>query len=274
MVGLVPTSEAARAFEQLSPVYDATREPPDDDLLERVTSELRQRAVRTILEVGVGTGRMAGPLTARGFTVTGVDPSLGMMSRARAKGVRQLVRGSAYHLPFSDGAFDATLFVHVLHVLDRAEAALAEATRVAGVGAFALVNPNRRRRAPGADPDPRRLVNEELRAQGVVLPERRGRGPREREPELLAKLPPDQLVVVVEKDVTEPAVRRLDMIERRASRHYLDVPAEPLARAVATVRSRIGDATHTYHQVEALALWTRPPVGDAGAPSAEPTNVV
>ncbi|MGW8375882.1 class I SAM-dependent methyltransferase [Streptomyces sp. ODS28] len=50
---------------------------------------------RTLLELGAGAGRMTGPLVARGFEVTAVDESAGMLERAaeRAPGVRTVLSG-------------------------------------------------------------------------------------------------------------------------------------------------------------------------------------
>ncbi|EQD70545.1 Methyltransferase type 11 domain protein, partial [mine drainage metagenome] len=84
---------------QIAPVYDDTREAFEAETIDRIAAELRAESVGSLLEVGVGTGRVAVPLAERGLHVTGVDASLGMMGRARTKGLERLVRGSAYRLP-------------------------------------------------------------------------------------------------------------------------------------------------------------------------------
>lgn len=68
----------------------------------------------SVLDVGVGAGRLAKPLSDLGFEITGVDVSRRMLLRARGNGLDRLVLGDAYGLPFRDGAFDGTLMVHVL----------------------------------------------------------------------------------------------------------------------------------------------------------------
>jgi ubiquinone/menaquinone biosynthesis C-methylase UbiE len=257
---------AGSEFDEISGVYDATREPLSAAVVQRLATTLAGWGVRDLLEVGVGTGRVAAPLAARGFEVTGVDASRGMLARARAKGIPRLVRGSAYRLPLDTGAVDAALFVHVLHILNEPAVALAEACRVSRVGAAALLRP------PPAGPKdrdtelrPRRMVIELLRKDGVQLPDRASGGPPVAERRLLNDFPPDRLVTVSEEDVTEPLAEELALFERRASRWTLTVPPENLARAVATVREAVGDRTHTYHQVRALALWERPPRRRPGA---------
>ncbi len=256
----MPLPDAARQFDQISPEYDATRPPLEPETVLGIVRVLRAHGVRDLLEVGVGTGRVAVPLADTGLRVTGVDAARGMLSRARAKGLSRLVRGSAYRLPFKEGAFDAAIFVHVLHVLDEPARAIAEAARAAPKGVYGLVRPG-----TGDEPEraegwgARRRVFEILRAQGYEV-SGRGRGwPHRRERELLASFPPDELVVLADRTVTEPVARMLDMMARRASRHVLDVPPEALARAVEEVRREVGDRTFTFRRIEALAAWRSPP---------------
>ena len=241
------------------PSTDATRPPLEDETFDGIARTLRDRGVHRLLEVGVGTGRIARPLEERGVEVTGLDASRGMLARARAKGLPRLIRGSAYHLPFPDEAFDATLFVHVLHLLDDPPSALHEAERVGREGAFALVHP-----APGPRSDStaterdegRRAVYRALAREGIPPPARSG-GPRARERLVLELLPPDELIVLSDRVVTEPLARNLAMFERRASRHVLHVPAATLSRAVAAARAELGDRTVTFRRIEALAIWGR-----------------
>jgi SAM-dependent methyltransferase len=268
----MPATRGAEEFDEISPVYDATREPLEATAVEAITSVLRGWGVRRLVEVGVGTGRVAAPLAAKGFEVTGVDASRGMLARAREKGIPRLVRGSAYHLPFDARALDAALFVHVLHILDEPAAAIAEGCRVSLLGAVALVRPPS---AGAEDRDqelrPRRIVIGLLRQDGVVLPERAGGGSTRVEALLLAACPPDRLVTISQEEVTEPLVQELALLEQRASRWTLRVPPEKLARAVARAREQVGDRTHTYHRVRALALWEHPPrvTSDSPRPAEE-----
>jgi SAM-dependent methyltransferase len=255
----MPGREVPKAFDEISKVYDETRDPLDEATLDRVSQILRDQRIERLLEIGVGTGRVALPLVQRGLEVTGIDASRGMLARARGKRLDRLVRGSAYALPFADGAFDAGLFVHVLHLLDDPAAALRESCRVGRAGAYAIVRPprgDRPERFEGSPSDPRRIVYDLLASEGYPIPARDG-GPRARESRLLRSLPPDRLEVVTDREVTEPLSRRIDMLERRGSRHVLHIPAEVLQRATTEARRRIGDRTITYRRTEALATWTR-----------------
>jgi SAM-dependent methyltransferase len=264
----VPTDLATAQFDQISEVYDETRSPLEAAEVEAIAGLLRGWGIRRLLEIGVGTARVALPLAARGLDVTGLDASRRMLVRARKKGLGRLVRGTAYRLPFADRAFDSAIFVHVLHILGRPAEALSEAHRVSQLGVVGLVRPPAAGEADSPRPglSARRIVLERLRAEGFAISERAEGGPPRRERELIQRHPPDHLEIVSERDVTEPLADQLAMFERRASRWALEIPAEPLARAVAAARGAVGDRTHTYRQVLALARWERPPSPSPGPP--------
>jgi demethylmenaquinone methyltransferase/2-methoxy-6-polyprenyl-1,4-benzoquinol methylase len=97
----------------------------------RAVSPVRGR----VLDLGCGTGDL-GLLLAGSTTVVGVDLSHAMLVEAGRKGGGrlQLVEGSAFALPFHDGAFDAAVSGFVLRNLEDLTAAFAELARVAGPG--------------------------------------------------------------------------------------------------------------------------------------------
>jgi SAM-dependent methyltransferase len=96
-----------------------------------------------VLDVGCGTGALAQRLAARGYTVTGVDPSEGMLGvlRRRSPDVSaEAASGTA--LPFADGAFDLVLTVAALHHIaapDAVRRTLAEMVRVTRPGGRIVV---------------------------------------------------------------------------------------------------------------------------------------
>ncbi|MBN1944890.1 MAG: class I SAM-dependent methyltransferase [Bradymonadales bacterium] len=77
------------------------------------------------IEIGVGTGRFAGPL---GVAV-GLDPSEAMLERAAIRGI-ETVKGIAEALPFAEGSFDHALLVTTICFVDSPRKSLAEAHRV------------------------------------------------------------------------------------------------------------------------------------------------
>lgn len=72
-----------------------------------------------VLEIGVGAGKIAIPLCKRSINIIGVDLSMEGLQRSKAASADsslQLVQGSAFDLPFSDGAFPLVYAIQVLHL--------------------------------------------------------------------------------------------------------------------------------------------------------------
>jgi ubiquinone/menaquinone biosynthesis C-methylase UbiE len=78
----------------------------------------------TALELGVGPGGIAAPLSRNGIHVIGMDLSLDALMRAkeycRQDDVR-LVRGSGFTLPFASGSLPLVYASQVLHLFDNPE---------------------------------------------------------------------------------------------------------------------------------------------------------
>ena len=90
---------------------------------------------RDVLEVGCGTGLILERLASVAREAAGVDLSLGMVQKARARGLR-VALGSATKLPFASDRFDLVCSFKVLaHVPDIA-GALAEIARVTRPGGY------------------------------------------------------------------------------------------------------------------------------------------
>ena len=98
--------------------------------------------LHTVLDVPVGTGRMAKRLGARGFQVTGLDASADMLAVARGIDAAYAYQvGRAEQMPFADRSFDAVVSVRLFgHLPTGAKAeVLAEFRRVARRGAVVFV---------------------------------------------------------------------------------------------------------------------------------------
>lgn len=118
-----------KSFDRVAHVYDETRGLPPE--VEREVGAKLARLLRAIapspraLEAGVGTGRVAVPLAAAGVRVTGADISPKMLALLRAKSADiDLALAEAAHPPFRAASFDAVIFVHILHLVPDAEAAV------------------------------------------------------------------------------------------------------------------------------------------------------
>ena len=85
-----------------------------------------------ILDVGCGTGHLAGPLAGPN-AVVGIDLSSGMLRFAAAKGIVP-VKASGLELPFADENFDLVLATSVIQLIPDGPAFVREIGRVARPG--------------------------------------------------------------------------------------------------------------------------------------------
>jgi len=101
--------------------------------LEEVAESAQVGVVRTILDLGCGTGRFSGPLARRFVaTVVGVDPSVAMLTQARREAPESVVfrRGSAERIPLKNGQADMVFMSQTWHHLRDAARAAREMRRV------------------------------------------------------------------------------------------------------------------------------------------------
>jgi ubiquinone/menaquinone biosynthesis C-methylase UbiE/catechol 2,3-dioxygenase-like lactoylglutathione lyase family enzyme len=93
----------------------------------------------SLLEVGVGSGRLLARLAERGWEATGIDAAPRMIELARERVPEaRLEVARAEELPFEDASFDAVVAVGVLEYGDL-EASLGELARVLRPGGRAVV---------------------------------------------------------------------------------------------------------------------------------------
>lgn len=123
-------------FDRAAHFYDETRGfPPGDEkpIAALIAQGGNLTPVSRVLEVGIGTGRIALPLSGHIGSVTGVDLSLGMMNRLSAKRDGEnihLAQADVTRLPFKTGTFDAVIAAHIYHLVPNWRDGLREATRV------------------------------------------------------------------------------------------------------------------------------------------------
>lgn len=133
---------------------------------------LLEAGVRTVLELGCGTGNDAARLAGEGYAVTAIDLSGEAIEQARAKFgsvVRFAVADMTQRLPFTDGGFDAVMSNVAMHMFPDGvtRAVFAEVRRLVRAGGlFAFhVNaqedrPLRARRQPARELEPDYVTEE------------------------------------------------------------------------------------------------------------------
>jgi SAM-dependent methyltransferase len=136
-------SHGSLSFDRAADYYDGTRGFTPEARAE-VTELLRRELAGRgrVLEIGVGTGRIALPLHEAGLDVAGIDISQAMLLRlVRNAGGRlpfPVARADATALPFRARSFGAGIASHVLHLITEWRTALAEVVRVVGPGGVFL----------------------------------------------------------------------------------------------------------------------------------------
>ena len=127
-----PATNDSVGFDRAAGYYDATRSVPPETAA-RVTQVLvaALEATQPVLEIGVGTGRIAGDLSAAGLDVFGIDLSARMLAQVTSTG-RQVavVQADCTALPFPADRFGSVVASHVLHLVPGWHGAVAEARRV------------------------------------------------------------------------------------------------------------------------------------------------
>jgi SAM-dependent methyltransferase len=133
------------AFDRGVETYDATRILSPEawaEVRELLVGELHGRG--PVLEVGVGTGRIALPLHEAGLDLVGMDLSVPMLRKlAEKSGGRPpvpLAQADATMLPFTTGAIGGAYAIHVLHLIPGWRDVLDELARVVRSGGVVLID--------------------------------------------------------------------------------------------------------------------------------------
>lgn len=128
-------------YERTADRYDDQHVRDGDEhgvALEFAAAIMSSLGVRSVLDVGAGTGR-AGRRLRPAFQVTELEPVQSLLAQAAAANgssrLRQ-VRGSGYQMPFPDESFDAVCETGTLHHVRRPSWVVEEMLRVARKAVF------------------------------------------------------------------------------------------------------------------------------------------
>lgn len=129
-------------FDRVAAAYDQTRGYPPgvaEAVMSYIARALDLAPERSrLLELGVGSGRIALPFIHAGYHYTGVDISQNMLSLLREKLGNEanhatLLMADVAALPLPERSMHCVLAVHILHLVDTARG-LAEVKRVLAPG--------------------------------------------------------------------------------------------------------------------------------------------
>jgi len=227
------------SFDRAAEIYDRTRGFPNHamkQLIRTLTDELSGH--KTILDAGVGTGRFAKPLQDSGFKVVGIDIAKTMIGKAEEKGVSDLFLSDACFIPFRSNSFDATVCIHLLHLISEWKTALQEICRVTRNVMVSLIyvykNPMWEaydRLLKGYGYEGRRLGKGEWELRNLVRPSRS--------------------VFAASYDTV--ADERLEYLSQRAYAYQWEIPEDVNERIVDKLKSQFAGAV--FHQELLLLTW-------------------
>jgi ubiquinone/menaquinone biosynthesis C-methylase UbiE len=227
------------SFDSAAEFYDRTRGPSRQvmkQLIKVLTKELS--GYRSILDAGVGTGRFAKPLQDNGFDVLGIDIAEKMINKAVGKGMKNLLRADACFLPFKKKSFDATVCIHLLHLICEWRATLQEICRVTK---SIMVSIQYVRENPI-----RETYNRLLKSYGYES-RRLGKG----EWELKDLVKPSKSVFVASYD--NSADERLSYLGQRAYSSQWEIPEDVNAKVVDELKHRF--AGEMFPQELRILVW-------------------
>ena len=119
-----PSDLDYRFDRRVAKQYDALRGHPSEvstEIGQAIAAQMGTDA--SVLELGIGTGRIALPVAAAGCRVYGVELSSDMLAglapqlAAEDAGEIHLIQADITALPFREASFDGAMAVHVLHLV-------------------------------------------------------------------------------------------------------------------------------------------------------------
>ncbi len=132
------TGEGSISFDRAASFYDATRGLPPEILAATCDAIAAELGTGPYLEIGIGTGRIALPLAARGIDVYGIDIAGAMLDKLRENAANvtpvHICLADATSLPFGDNSFGGAYAIHVLHLIASWPDAVREMVRVTRPG--------------------------------------------------------------------------------------------------------------------------------------------
>jgi ubiquinone/menaquinone biosynthesis C-methylase UbiE len=122
--------EPLAPYDTVSHAYDATRRP-DSRLTDAIQEQLRPERGGKYLDLGCGTGNYLAEFAARGYAMTGLDLSDGMLRIAREKSpTSEFINAPAERMPLPSESMSGAFSCLAVHHFEDLEAMAREVYRV------------------------------------------------------------------------------------------------------------------------------------------------
>jgi SAM-dependent methyltransferase len=216
---------ARMSFDRVAAFYDDTRGLAPRVLARVMAVLVDELRGKRVLEVGVGTGRLAIPLQKSGVPVVGVDISHRMIELGLTKGLRNVVLADGARLPFPPRTFDVATTNHVLHLMSDWREVLLEIRRVTKDLYFSVIERWDQRTGIMAE------YERHASAAGYTW-----HPPGFHERDLATLLPPEVVMPVGPFEEDGSAKAAIDDLDRRAYTSQWEVPEAIHRAAIAQLR--------------------------------------
>lgn len=237
-------------FDRAVEYYDQTRAAPTEQhraMIDSLISETGVQRDDCVLEIGIGTGRIAMSVAEHVKRIFGIDLSQEMMGVLRRKQAESnatidLAQANAVYLPFSDNLFDLTYAVHVYHLVHNWQDGIAQAIRVTKPGGHFVVSFHTR---PSGSPNLRLRSQLHRLAQeyGVNTKRPGAQSNEEIESEISKWAPAPRLVVASVWREPEIPEKILEELDRQIFSETWMIPREVMDKAMPRLREW---ASETY----------------------------
>lgn len=231
-------------FDRAIEYYDQTRAMPPERhaaMIEALVRETRLTRTSNVLEIGVGTGRIAISVAARLDRLFGIDLSLEMMGVLRRKLADtktriEVAQADALRLPFPENIFDVAYAVHVYHLVKDWQNAILDARRVLRRGGYLVVSFHKR------DPRSANLrIRQELHAlaaaDGLDLRRPGAQSEEEIQTEIESWDPTPRIVSYAMGRETESPAEILEELGRQIYSETWAIPPDRMAAYVPQLRA-------------------------------------
>lgn len=240
-------------YDEISKTYDDVR-TADLDLVGALLSEFPESPSARVLDFGCGTGNFTELvrrcLPVKSGKVCGIDPSEGMLGKARAKSKNIDYRvGSSDAIPYEDETFDLVYMTDVIHHIRNLHTMFAEIKRVlrpSGRCCIATQSHRQIERRPIAEFFPGTVIVDQKRYPDIDTIETAGRE---------AGLQHYKNEVLHENDLLQIDQNYLLLVENKGYSMLHLIPIEEYLAGFRELRARLRNGPFSTHQVGETLVW-------------------
>jgi ubiquinone/menaquinone biosynthesis C-methylase UbiE len=240
-------------YDEISKTYDDVR-TADLDLVGALLSEFPENPSARVLDFGCGTGNFTELvrrcLPVKSGKVCGIDPSDGMLSKARAKSINIDYRiGSSEAIPYEAETFDLVYMTDVIHHIRDLAAMFSEikrALRPSGRLCIATQSHRQIERRPIAEFFPGTVIVDQKRYPDIDVIENAG---------CEAGLMHYKNDVLFENELMQIDQDYLQLVEKKGYSMLHLIPIEEYLAGYRELRARLRGGPITTHQAGETLVW-------------------